>query len=106
MKITVQAAADLAGVTRQTVSAWIADGRLAGEKAGRMVLVEDGAVLALAKHVCQRCGKAAGPRSKWCSPACRQAAYRERAATRPPPPPDQKAMRKALKVVLNRPRTA
>ena len=103
-KISVQDAATLAGVTRQTVSAWIAAGRLTGERDGRKIMVDESAVSALTRHTCRRCGKPTGPRSSWCSPACRQAAYRERAAARPPPPPDKRAMQKALKVVLNRSR--
>ncbi|MFO7996693.1 MAG: helix-turn-helix domain-containing protein [Dehalococcoidia bacterium] len=37
--ITVTEAAEIAGVTRQTVSRWIADGHLLAERIGRQVLI-------------------------------------------------------------------
>ena len=101
-KISVQDAATLAGVTRQTVSAWIAAGRLTGERDGRKIMVDESAVSALTRHTCRRCGNPAGPRSIYCSPACRQAAYRDRAANHPAREPDRKATNRALKIVLNR----
>jgi excisionase family DNA binding protein len=38
--ITVSEAADIAGVTRQTISRWIAEGHLIAEKIGRQVVID------------------------------------------------------------------
>lgn len=38
--LTISEAASKAGVTRQTVSRWVADGHLVAEKVGRQVLIE------------------------------------------------------------------
>lgn len=102
-KVTVTEAARLMKVSRRAVSAWIASGKVRAEREGRAVLVNMADLDALKADACPICGKQVarvGTRQAYCSPACRQKAYRERVAGRERPAPNPARLRVAFRRVL------
>jgi excisionase family DNA binding protein len=85
---TIAQAAQVLGVHRDTVSAWVASGRIPATREGRAAMIQAADLAAMTSRTCTRCGAsftAADPRKVFCSRACAVGAAKDRFRASHPP---------------------